>query len=273
MSQNRIAVVVGSLRKDSFNRKLATWPSPPLAPADFTFEHLRIDDLPLYNQDDDGEPGAAGQAAEERDRGGARPAVRDAGVQPLDAGRAQERDRPRVAALWAERVGRQAGGRDRRFRGCHRYRRSPSSTCATCSPTSTCPTLGQPEVFIQDKEGLFDDKGHIARRQQAVPAGLGRAATWPGSDATAAEAPRAEGRPARCGSCLWLTGWRDAPGAAIRQPVALVLVGGLGRSRRRMSARARLQRGAPWPRRPSPRPSARTKRTSVMPKKPKITFR
>jgi chromate reductase len=24
------------------------------------------------------------------------------------------------------------------------------------------PTLGQPEVFIQNKEGLFDDKGHIA---------------------------------------------------------------------------------------------------------------
>jgi chromate reductase len=24
------------------------------------------------------------------------------------------------------------------------------------------PTLGQPEVFIQNKEGLFDDKGHVA---------------------------------------------------------------------------------------------------------------
>jgi chromate reductase len=24
------------------------------------------------------------------------------------------------------------------------------------------PTLGQPEVFLQHKEGLFDDKGHIA---------------------------------------------------------------------------------------------------------------
>ena len=24
------------------------------------------------------------------------------------------------------------------------------------------PTLTQPEVFIQNKEGLFDDKGHIA---------------------------------------------------------------------------------------------------------------
>ena len=36
------------------------------------------------------------------------------------------------------------------------------------------PTLGQPEAFIQNKEGLFDDKGHIAEGSTAVPAGLGR---------------------------------------------------------------------------------------------------
>ena len=53
MSQTRIAVIVGSLRKDSFNRKLAN-ALAQLLPSDFTFEHLRIDDLPLYNQDDDG---------------------------------------------------------------------------------------------------------------------------------------------------------------------------------------------------------------------------
>ncbi len=48
----RIAVVVGSLRRDSFNRKLAN-ALAKLAPADFSFEQLEIDDLPLYNQDDD----------------------------------------------------------------------------------------------------------------------------------------------------------------------------------------------------------------------------
>jgi chromate reductase len=53
MSNVQIAVIVGSLRKDSFNRKLAT-AIERLAPADFKFTHLRIDDLPLYNQDDDG---------------------------------------------------------------------------------------------------------------------------------------------------------------------------------------------------------------------------
>ena len=52
MSQYQIAVVVGSLRRDSFNRKLAN-ALARLAPADFSFSQVEIGDLPLYNQDDD----------------------------------------------------------------------------------------------------------------------------------------------------------------------------------------------------------------------------
>ena len=52
MAQTRIAVIVGSLRRESFNRRLAD-ALPALAPADWQFAQLRIDDLPLYNQDDD----------------------------------------------------------------------------------------------------------------------------------------------------------------------------------------------------------------------------
>lgn len=47
-----IAVLIGSLRRESFNRKLAH-AIAGLAPQDFTFEQLQIDDLPLYSQDDD----------------------------------------------------------------------------------------------------------------------------------------------------------------------------------------------------------------------------
>jgi len=47
-----IAVVVGSLRKDSFNRRLAN-AIVKLAPSEFSFKQLEIGDLPLYNQDDD----------------------------------------------------------------------------------------------------------------------------------------------------------------------------------------------------------------------------
>jgi chromate reductase len=52
MSEYKIAVVVGSLRKDSFNRKLAN-AIVKLAPPDFSFQQVQIDNLPLYNQDDD----------------------------------------------------------------------------------------------------------------------------------------------------------------------------------------------------------------------------
>jgi chromate reductase len=48
----RIALVVGSLRRDSFNRQLAA-ALQKLAPSTLEFASVRIDDMPLYNQDDD----------------------------------------------------------------------------------------------------------------------------------------------------------------------------------------------------------------------------
>jgi NAD(P)H-dependent FMN reductase len=48
----KIAVVVGSLRKESFNKQLAH-ALESIAPKDFTFEHLDIGSLPLYSQDYD----------------------------------------------------------------------------------------------------------------------------------------------------------------------------------------------------------------------------
>jgi chromate reductase len=52
MSKFKIAVLIGSLRKDSINKRLAR-AVERLAPDDFSFDHVRIDDLPLYNQDFD----------------------------------------------------------------------------------------------------------------------------------------------------------------------------------------------------------------------------
>jgi chromate reductase len=52
MGEYKIAVIVGSLRKDSFNRKLAN-ALAKLAPPEFSFKQVQIGDLPLYNQDDD----------------------------------------------------------------------------------------------------------------------------------------------------------------------------------------------------------------------------
>ncbi|OPY58433.1 MAG: NADPH azoreductase [Syntrophorhabdaceae bacterium PtaU1.Bin034] len=53
----KIAVFVGSLRKESFNRKMAK-ALIALAPESLKFEIIEIGDLPLYNQDydDEGKP-------------------------------------------------------------------------------------------------------------------------------------------------------------------------------------------------------------------------
>ena len=58
MGQLNIAVVVGSIRKDSFNRRFAE-ALARLASAEVKFNFVRIDDLPHYNQDEENSPGPA----------------------------------------------------------------------------------------------------------------------------------------------------------------------------------------------------------------------
>ncbi|WP_269790958.1 NADPH-dependent FMN reductase [Stenotrophomonas sp. Iso1] len=59
MSHYKIAVFVGSLRKDSINRQLAR-ALEKLAGDRASFEYIKIDDIPLYNQDHDGQFPAQG---------------------------------------------------------------------------------------------------------------------------------------------------------------------------------------------------------------------
>ncbi len=61
----RVAVLVGSLRKGSFNRKLAqAMAAQP--PAGLALEIVEIRELPLYNQDDDADPPAASKAFKQK---------------------------------------------------------------------------------------------------------------------------------------------------------------------------------------------------------------
>ncbi len=52
---HKVAVIVGSIRKDSINRKLAD-ALAKLAEGRLMFDIVRIDDLPLFNQDDEASP-------------------------------------------------------------------------------------------------------------------------------------------------------------------------------------------------------------------------
>jgi chromate reductase len=53
MSKFKVAVIVGSTRRESINRKLAQ-ALAKLGQDRLEFQFVRIDDLPLYNQDDEG---------------------------------------------------------------------------------------------------------------------------------------------------------------------------------------------------------------------------
>ena len=55
MTPKKVAVIVGSLRKESFTRKI-TKNLIALAPPHLQFEFVEIGDLPLYNQDLDTDP-------------------------------------------------------------------------------------------------------------------------------------------------------------------------------------------------------------------------
>jgi chromate reductase len=59
MDTIKVGVFIGSLRKASINRRLARAVAQ-LAPDDIVFEPVRIDDLPLYDQDFDGDYPAEG---------------------------------------------------------------------------------------------------------------------------------------------------------------------------------------------------------------------
>lgn len=160
MSQYPIAVVVGSIRRDSFNRKLAT-ALAGLAPADFAFEQLRIDDLPLYNQDDDGSPSEPVKRL--------KAAITSArGV--LFVTPEYNRSIPGVLKNAIDHASRPYGqsawkGKPAGVIGISVGAIGTAVAQQQLRPILgylDIPTLGQPEVYLQMKEGFFDADGGIA---------------------------------------------------------------------------------------------------------------
>ena len=159
MSQYNIAVIVGSLRKDSFNRKLATGLAR-LAPADFRFTQVRLDDLPLYNQDDDGQQAASVL----RIKGEIKAAQGLLFVTPeynrsipgVLKNAIDHASRPYGQSAWA---GKPAGviGASVGAIGTAMAQQHLRNVLAFLD----VPVLGQPEVFLQFKDELFDSGGAI----------------------------------------------------------------------------------------------------------------
>jgi chromate reductase len=159
MAEYPIAVIVGSLRRESFNRKLAN-AVVKLAPPELSFKQLRIDDLPLYNQDDD-----ANQAEPVKRLKSEISAARGLLFVTAEYNRSipgvlknaiDHASRPYGQSAWKDKpagvLGVSVGAIGTAVAQQH---------LRNVLAYLDVPTLGQPEAFIQAKEGLFDASGNI----------------------------------------------------------------------------------------------------------------
>ena len=160
-ASRRIAVVVGSLRKESLNRKVAL-ALQSMAPASMTLEIVEIGRLPLYNQDDDANPPPASVAFRQQI------AAADAvlfvtpeynrsvpGVlkNAIDVG-----SRPYGKSAWSGKPGAVISvspGAAGAFGANHHLRQSLVFL--------NMPAMAQPEAYIGGAGDLFDANGHFKR--------------------------------------------------------------------------------------------------------------
>jgi chromate reductase, NAD(P)H dehydrogenase (quinone) len=160
MNSYRIAVVVGSLRRDSFNRKLAN-AMTALGPKNFSFTHLEIGNLPLYNQDDDAQPGEAVRRLKEH-------IVAAQGL--LFVTPEYNRSVPGVLKNAIDHASRPYGNNSWAGKPAAVLGVSVGAIGTALAQQHLrnilayldVPTMGQPEAFIHAKEGLFDGDNGIA---------------------------------------------------------------------------------------------------------------
>ncbi len=165
MTQIHVAVLVGSLRHDSFNRKLAD-AMAMLAPSTFTFKQVRIGDLPLYNQDDDDKPAetvqhlraeisaAQGLLFVTPEYNRSIPGVLKNAIDHASRPYGKNVFAGKPAGLLGASVG---------VVGSAMAQQHLRNILAYLD----VPTLAQPEAFVHVQEGLFDSSGNIGAASRA----------------------------------------------------------------------------------------------------------
>lgn len=178
MNQYRIAVVIGSLRRESYNRQLAN-AMKKLGPQDFSFHDLSIDDLPLYNQDNDGHPPE--QVKRLKDEVGSAQGIMfvtpeyNRSIPGVLKNAIDHASRPYGQNAWNAKpagvLGASVGAAGTSMAQQH---------LRTILAYLDVPTLGQPEAFIHVTDGFFDASGAIANAgtKQFLQGWMDRYAAW-----------------------------------------------------------------------------------------------
>jgi chromate reductase len=155
----KVAVLIGSLRKDSYSRKAAR-ALIALAPASLKMEIVEIGQLPLYNQDDDAKPPAESAAFKAQIE--AADAVLfvtpeyNRSVPGVLKNAIDIASRPYGKSAWNRKPGAvisvTPGGLGA-FGANHHLRQSLVFL--------NVPAMPQPEAYISNAAGLFDDAGEL----------------------------------------------------------------------------------------------------------------
>ena len=174
----RVAVVVGSLRKGSFNRKLAQ-AMVASAPPSLALEIVEIRDLPLYNQDDDADPPPPSKAFKQK--------IADARA-VLFVTPEYNRSVPGVLKNAIDIASRPYGQSAWNGKPAGVISLSPGAIGAFGANQHlrqslvflNMPTLQQPEAYIGGAADLFDDSGAIKKPEtkQFVDKFLAAFADW-----------------------------------------------------------------------------------------------
>ena len=174
----RVAALIGSLRKDSLNRKLAT-ALAGLSPPELVLQHVRIDDLPLFNPDhEQNPPEPAARVKREIEAADALLFVTpeyNRSIPGVLKNAIDTASRPYGRNSFAKKPG-----------GVIGISTGAVGTAVAQQHLRTIlayldvPTLGQPEAFIQFKDGLIAEGGEVTdeNRRKFLQNWIDRFAEW-----------------------------------------------------------------------------------------------
>ncbi|NTW55892.1 MAG: NAD(P)H-dependent oxidoreductase [Chlorobiaceae bacterium] len=173
----RIAVIIGSLRKESLNRKFAR-ALMQLAPEDMLFRESAIGDMPLYTEEEENNPPAPvirlKQEISESDGVLFVTPEYNRSIPGLLKNAIDQASRPYGRSSFS---GKPAGiaGVSPGAAGTAMAQQHLRNVLAFLD----MPTLGQPELFIQAKEGLFDPEGNFGEASRPFLQGwMDRYSSW-----------------------------------------------------------------------------------------------
>ena len=175
---NKLAVIVGSLRRDSINRKLAE-ATAALASKDLTIDWIRLDDVPMYNGDLEADLPAPVKRIKDQIRNADAVLLvtpeYNRSIPPLLKNAIDWASRPYGTSVW--------GGKPVTIMGA-----TPGAIGTAAAQQHLrnvlaavgAVTLPQPEMFITYKDGMIDGKGEFtdAKTKEFVLKFAQRISAW-----------------------------------------------------------------------------------------------